>query len=90
MFSFIKKWFCRNKVAANTRKSPRRNDGLSAEKNVIESIRYRTGCTPDEARNVMRSTEWKVLRRPGDYQKFYDQRTREAIIKYCVNKLQGK
>lgn len=61
-------------------------DGLSAEKNILRSIRYKTGMPLDEIRGFLFFDIylWPVQKRPGDRQRYYDQTTRDAMIKVCV------
>lgn len=64
-------------------------DGLSAQKNVLQTIRNRTGATYKQIRWVLYGNGrcWMCHYRKGDKQTYYDQKVRNLMIAECVEKL---
>lgn len=62
---------------------------LSAERNVLQSIKRKTGASYEEIRKVFWSEKviWRYYRKPGCKGRYYDVKERAAIIDYCVKKL---
>lgn len=64
-------------------------DGLSAEKNVLQSIRSKTGASLKEIREHLWPKDgcrsWYYHNRPGDKQRYYDKETRNLMIGSCID-----
>lgn len=67
-------------------------DGLSAEKNVLKSIRRTTGASLKEIREYLFSGRYyfKYSYRDGDTQRYYDQQTRAIMIDICISRFGRK
>ncbi len=69
------------------KKRQRKNDGLSAEKNIIQTIQRKTGNTTKEIRDALFNSgkNWRVYRRKNDKERYYDQTTRKEMIEWAFN-----
>ena len=69
------------------KKKQRKNDGLSAEKNIVQTIQRKTGASTREIRDALfdGKNDWRVYRRKNDKQCYYDQEARKKMIEYAFD-----